>query len=201
MKRRALGCLLFVLTIWLVWCQGKEVKQETPKDVAKNFVHTLFNVEYEDWSPKFEAYRVSSQEFYEEIKELTSEENKSEVEDLYEEQVQRVKELYSNLRAYMTPTAFEDSITKNNFLEARNTCFEYQANSKVISLEYHETVSDEQSAGYYMTVNYEISLINEDVKRETSQTLNVLLKKQEDNSWKITELIMGEMQPIVIDGK
>lgn len=201
MKRKVLGYLLFVFTVLLVGCQGQESKQDTPKEVAENFVQTLYEVEYEVWGPKFETYNISLQEFYEAIKGLTSEENKSEFEALNQEQAQRGKELYSDLEQYMSPTAFEDSITKNRFSEPRQACFDYQANSKVISVEYDETVSDEESAGYYITVDYEISLINEDVKQEVTQTLNVLLKKQEDNSWKIKELIMGEMSPIVIDGK
>lgn len=201
MKRKILGCLLFVFAVLLVGCQGEEVKQETPKEVAENFVHTLYDIDYKVWAPQFEEYLDSLDGYYEKMKLLIAEEKEEEVGLLNQEQFQSIQELYRDLANYMHPDTFEDSLTKNSFSEPRQACFDYQANSRVVSIEYDETFSDEQSVGYFVTVNYEISLLHEDTKKEVKQNLNVMIKKQEDNSWKMTAVTMSAIDPIVFDRK
>lgn len=162
----------------MVGCQVIEVRQETPKDVVESFIHTWYDVDYQEWEPQYTEYLDSLKVYQEEIKVLFNDDKAGDIESLYQSHIQEVQEWYSNLGKYMSLSTFEEAVLlKTSVLEPRQSCFNYQADSRVTSISYDETFKDEESVGYLISLHYEITPLNGEAKMKFKQSLNLMMKK------------------------
>lgn len=73
--------------------------------------------------------------YQEEIKSLFNEDKADDIESLYQSHIKEIQKMYSNLGKYMSLSTFEEVVlSKDSFSDPRQTCFNYQADSRTISI-------------------------------------------------------------------
>ncbi|MGL4372484.1 MAG: hypothetical protein ACRCS6_01785 [Turicibacter sp.] len=181
MRRKLLGCLLLIFSLVLCACQNVELD---PKETADAFLTSWFNIDFLEMNPRYEAYTTYLEDIIPE-QALT----------IGDEPSQKFKELHGELLSFITDEAYESAINKNLLTHPLVKSMTLKADSTLTNMDYEELYKDEESVGYGVTVNFELTPINGDPSLQAIDYITLNMKKI-DNSWKVIGLTVKKIKPL-----